>query len=148
MRIAGAFHYQPAFQLDEKSEENLLEFEEIEANESEICRTIVDYEFDDVDSQVIYGEVGSEDQTDKFFLRANFGGEDSPEEVEIYVPQDQQNYPSSREFWAGFNDQETEVAEMTERVEEIAENFKQGSLVIINAQDLIDEQDGEPAEED
>lgn len=149
MEVAGAFHYQPAFQLDEKSEENLLDFEDIEeiTDDSEICRTIVDFTFEDVDAQVIYGEIGNEENTAKFFLRAGFGGEENPDEVEIYVPQDQQNYPSSREFWQGFNDREGETSEMTERVEEIAENFKSGNLVIINAQDLIEEQHGQPAEE-
>jgi hypothetical protein len=142
MEVAGAFRYQPAFRLNEETEQELLNFEDISeiVDDSEICQTIVDYEFEEVDNQVIYGEIGTEDKTAKFFIRSNFNENSSPEEVNIYVPQDQHTYPNGREFWKGFNDRESEVAEKTEKVEEIAESFKEGNLVVINPADLIEEQ--------
>lgn len=141
MEIAGTFRYQPAFRLNDHTEQELLNFEDIAeiVDDSKICQTIVDFEFEELDTQIIYGEIGNEDRTAKFFIRSNFRDNKSPEEVDIYVPQDQHTYPNGGEFWRGFNDRDSEAAEKTEKVEEIAESFKQGNLVVINAADLIEE---------
>lgn len=145
MRPAGSFQYQPAFELDDGSAEELLDVEDInELTEKEdVCHAIIDYAFDDVDAQVLYGEVGSEEYTAKFFLRTVLDEEGVPEEIKIFVPEKQERYPNGEEFWTGFNepdDAETEEKRKYEQVRNIAENFKTGDIVIIDASSLIEEQ--------
>lgn len=146
MKLAGSFQYQPSFELDESSTQELLELEEINDivdDDPDICHSIVDYYFDDVEAIVIYGEIGSESETGKFFLRTVVDEEGKPEEVKVYVPDNQDTYPTAKEFWQGFNepeDSESEERQMFQSVENIAKNFKTGQIVVIDAADLIEQQ--------
>jgi len=139
MQPAGSFQYQPAFELDKVSADELLEFEDItDITESkEICRTIIDYEFEDEEAQVIYGEIGDTEKTAKFFVRTLFGEGSELEEAKIYVPEDQEKYPTANEFFYGINtEEENEAASKASRVEDIAYNFKTGTIMILDAEQL------------
>lgn len=139
MEPAGSFQYQPAFELDGASADELLEFEDIRGitDSKEICRTIIDYQFEDEEAQVIYGEIGDADKTAKFFVRTLFGEGSELEEAKIYVPEDQEKYPTANEFFYGINaEEESEAAGKASRVEDIAYNFKTGTIMILDAQQL------------
>ncbi len=145
MKPAGSFKYQPAFELDKGSAEELLDVDDVNelTDEGEVCHAIIDYRFDDVDAQVLYGEIGSTEETAKFFLRTVLNEDGSPEEIKIFVPDNQDRYPTGEQFWAGFNqpeDADTEERKMVEQVRNIAKNFKTGEIVIIDAASLVEEQ--------
>lgn len=140
MQPAGNFQYQPAFELSAAdSAQELLEFEDIAeiTDSKEICRTIIDYEFEDEEAQVLYGEIGDTDGTAKFFLRVLIGDGGNVEEAKVYVPEDQEKYPTANEFFAGLNaPEDSEIAEKASKVEDIAYNFKTGTIMILDVDEL------------
>jgi len=140
MRPAGNFQYQPAFELgNDDSAKELLEFEDVAeiTDSKEICRTIIDYEFEDEEAQVLYGEIGDTEGTAKFFIRTVFDDEGLLEEAKVYVPEDQEEYPTANEFFAGLNaPEDSDAAEKASRVEDIAYNFKTGTIMILDVDEL------------
>lgn len=144
MEFGGTFQYQPGFEIEKESAEELLDLEQIKqiTDSTEICETIVDFVFDDVDAQIIYGEVGNEEKTAKFFLRTVIDDSGNPEEIKVFVPDKQEKYPNAGEYWAGFSQGEGGLAEKVNQVQSIAENFRTGDVIIIDAAEIAEQQDG------